>query len=657
MTNSAPKIRLLSVGISEYMPHLTSLPASLNDARQIYDAFENVLGASLDHRHSIVALNITGDQFLAHIRTALKELNKTGASNDLLIIYFSGHGDTYDEVLDLQFIDSMHGQSGISSILIGEMLRVFKYPRVLLILDCCFSGAAKTITHANTGFSKKKTTLIASSQPFQPSQSGKNLSIFTEFLSTSLYKIKQQGSEISVANLVKELDGYVMQEQKPCILYPEGMHDLVIAPAPLSVPQSHKLELDISNRLRVATEGVRESIWYALAEEPEHVLLGVAKNLFQDNTYIEPSWLVRRAAGSALSEIKFLKNEQLVICDLLFSSKHWVNRCIGILAVRRDVAQESFRLKLTKLLNSKDEVMDVRWLALLYLSDFYKSSSFEEIVLKFDLKNFYQSSWGVCEIWERGVNVAGKNADISVIKERTESFISKLEHHASALIGFIYLKYREVFNELNEDLKKSLNQTLADTAGIDCFADTPTRGSSQSMGLGKWLYSSLYGSWRGAYNPLSVFDRLNAGDLSAFIQAAKDVPIVSARMAIFEQLESIPKLANTNVDQLSWGLVDDHPWVRRVAVKLLRTSNSDETMDKIEEKLQLAAKLIDGKLYPGSLDHLREIVHAANQLAIPQEKMNQLLYCAVRDLSRSDILALNQDNIFESRPYRFILNA
>ncbi|MDO8069087.1 MULTISPECIES: caspase family protein [unclassified Janthinobacterium] len=654
MTNKAPKVRLLSVGISEYAPHRKDLPASLNDARKIYDTFEDVLGKSLDHRHSIVALDITGDQFLTHIRTALKEQKKDGPSSDLLIIYFSGHGSTYDEVLDLHFIDSKLGQDGISTIVIGEMLRIFQYPRVLLILDCCFSGAANKITYANTGFSKKKTTLIASSQPIQPSQSGEILSIFTQCLSNSLYKIKQQGLQISVANLEIELGNYVMPKQNPHILFPEGMHDLVIAPAPLSVPQSQKLQLDISDRLRVATEGVRESIWYALAEEPEYILLGVAKILFDDDKYTEPSWLVRRAAGSALSEIKFLKNEQLNLCNRLFSSNHWVNRCIGILTVRRDVSKDDFRLQLEKLLSSEEEVMDVRWLALLYLSDFYGYSSFEKIIQRFSLNNFYQSSWGVCELWERGVNVAENGGDISSTKERTEIFIGKLKQHTSSLINFIYLRYREVFNQLNDDLKAWLDSSLIGTIGIDCFGDTPTRGSTQKMGIGKWLHSSLYGSWRGAYSPLWVFNSLNAKELSEFIEAVKHVPIVAARMAIFEQLESSPELANRNAEALSWGVVDDHPWVRRVALRLFRTLNSNEPIEESKARLNSAGTILNEKIYPGSMDYLREIVHWASQLALPQEQIKLLLHVTLKEFSRNDLLALNQDSIFESHPYRFI---
>lgn len=646
------KVRLLSVGISEYMPFRSDLSAPLNDAPRIYDAFEDVLGPSLDHRHSIVALNITGDQFLAHMRTALKEGQKS-ASNDLFIIYFSGHGTTFDDVLDLHFVDSATGQGSVSSTVIGEMLRMFQYPRVLLVLDCCFSGAAKSITQTHTGLNKKKTTLIASSQPYQPSKVGTPLSIFTGHLCTSLYKIKQHGSDISVANLALELHNCDLQGQLPHIVFPENELNLVLASPLLSGSQAQQLQTDIAERLLAANEGVRESIWYALAEEPEYVLLGVANILFHPKNYVDPSWLVRRAAGSALSQIKFLKNEQASLCDQLLGSNDWSNRCIGILIIRHLLSTGDYCARLETLLQSADEPMDVRWLALLYLSDHYKSSSFAQLIQKFTLHEFYQSAWGVCELWELCVNKPSTSEDIPEIIERTQSLIKNSAHCASALVTLIYFRKRKIFDGLGAELQQHLDRALVGTTGISSLLDTATRGSRQTSGVGKWLHSSLYGSWRGTYRPLSVFDKLNFQELAKFLEAARNVPIVAARMAIFEQLEAKPAIASQHIDSLSWGLADAHPWVRRVATRLFKTVCAEKSFEENKARIYAAASPTVGTLHPGRLDHLREILHWANQLALPQEAINKLLHDTLQSLSGCDRFALNRECFFESRPYQF----
>jgi hypothetical protein len=619
----------------------------------MYDTFEDVLGSCLDHRHSIVALNITGDQFLAHLRTALKEGRGSETHDEVLIVYFSGHGTTYDEVLDLHFVDSVTGQGSVSSAVIGEMLRMFEYPQVLLVLDCCFSGQAKTITQTNTGLNKKRTTLIASSQPWQPSKSGTPVSAFTEHLCVSLYKIQQQGLEISVANLQKDLQNCTLQGQQPHIVLPEGNHDLVLASPPFSGPQVQQLQTDIAARLRTANEGVRESVWYALAEEHEHVLVGVAQSIFQGDKYVEPSWLVRRAAGSALSEIKFLKREQSDLSNQLLNSAHWTNRCVGILTVRRLLNTDSYRTRLEQLLQSSDETMDVRWLALLYLSDYYKLSSFDKLIGNCNLDKFYLSNWGVCELWERCINSTSDDQDFSSIIKRTENFIRNCESHLSILINFIYFRHKKVFDGLDSELRNHLNVALVNTKGIKSFIETRTRGSSQTSGVGKWLHSSLYGSWRGAYRPLPVFHELTTEELAEFMLAAKDVPIIAARMAIFEQLEGKYEIINQHVESISWGLNDPHPWVRRVAVKLFRAWYKENSDGKLEAQVRSAISPTDGKIYPGKLDYLREILHWANQLALPQNKVNQLFHGILNGLSGSDRAALNQESTFESRPYLF----
>ncbi|MDT8837792.1 caspase family protein [Paraburkholderia fungorum] len=653
MLNGNHKTRLLSVGVSNYQSNTQSkLKCGTNDAQIIYDTFEWVLGEQLDHRHSIVAVDITADQFLAHLRTMLKDGPKA-RDGVQYIVFFSGHGTIADDVLDLHFIDSSFGLGTVSSVMIGEILRTAGYPNLLLILDCCFSGQAKTLVQTTALVNNKQTTVVASSLPYQESSEGETYSVFTQAICHALNKIEQEGKEVSIAHVQAELKANDFRSQTPHIIFPEGNHDLILRQRRLSEKLATKLEIDLIKKIKQSNEEVRESIWFALADEPEHVLLHVATQLFNHGEYAEPSWLVRRAVGSAVSSVKYLRSEKREICDRLLASTNWIHQCVGILACRNELADEQKSGTLKALLQSDGSNMDARWLSLLYLSDQLGGDAHDNILETISLTDFYESPWGIFELWEHCINKPQHGLELTVLVERTEKLISKLHElnrETSGLCEYIYFQNRKIFECLGEKFRLAVQESMRQNIQIDrAFSRASIRGTNETMGISKWLRSSLYGSWRGSYAPHPAFAQSTNNDLVVFLRSVKNLPMVGARMSVFEQWQTRDQdFWNENASAVEWGLQDPHPWVRRAAVKFFRVCKPKE----IDDAISRLNTNVDSNIYPGKLDLIREVFRWANQLSIPQDGVYEILNEAIKVLSPFEKQALNQDASAEYLPYR-----
>lgn len=127
----------LFIGIDRFRsPEINELTCARRDAEALFSLFADTLGAD-----NIVLLT-DEDATNAAIRDDLESRLQLAEPDDLVVVTFSGHGSddhylvTHDA--DLENFDD-------SCISLDELVRMFsaiRSKRVLLVLDCCFSGGA-----------------------------------------------------------------------------------------------------------------------------------------------------------------------------------------------------------------------------------------------------------------------------------------------------------------------------------------------------------------------------------------------------------------------------------------------------------------------------------------------------------------------------------
>lgn len=177
----------LYIGNTEYINTTTfpNLFASVNDARDMAQTFEEYG----NFQTQSILINESSET----IKSEIDSFFSTAKRGMLLLLYFSGHGYR-DKFGDLHFaVKNTNEQSflstAVSASFIQQAIRYSQAKHVVIILDCCFSGAfAKGSKSGEIPISfeplKGETiALLASSGAIQLSfeESGRN-SLFTSFL-------------------------------------------------------------------------------------------------------------------------------------------------------------------------------------------------------------------------------------------------------------------------------------------------------------------------------------------------------------------------------------------------------------------------------------------------------------------------------------------
>jgi hypothetical protein len=649
------KVRVLSVGIGKYWnaEKLEPLPCAVPDSKLIFDTLLKVLDGSVDLRGSVAIGDISAQQFRMQLEL-LFDVDPNGRIEDFVyVIYFSGHGDAHKDVLDLKFVDAYGTRGSISVNEIEDSIRKAGYPNVLLILDCCYSGSAKELVFE--GINKRKTTIVTSSESHQRSKQGKGYSIFTDSFARILNLVHQKGLPISLSHIADHIDKEAFGSQTPQVIFPIGRRELTLAGTPIFGEPITSFVEDIVRKIGSSEEEIREALWYSLAEEKEHILLGVAKLQLSRQNFIESSWLVRRAMGSAIASVRYNVADANKICLDLLTSDEWTNRCIGLIAARNRLQEKFLENQFLNILISGKDRMDARWLAFLYLCDFYENNSFGKLYSHVVQTPFFQTAWGICELWEGMIGRRGKSEGETFegMLEKTRIFLDLIKHGelGNELQRYLFYNYNNIYVALMQGIQSpELSIPFSD---VDCFSVSRMRGNSGAVGIGKWLKSSLYGTWRGSYKKISVFDTMPRNELLKFLEAGEFLPMAGARMALFEQAFYYGDEPCGFADVLSWGAADAHPWVRRVALIYYSRIASKIDTGQCINFLRSACKLVDPFTYPGKLDLLRECLRFANQLGLSQEGCQDICGDIVLQISKSELAALNRDSEVEHRPYRF----
>jgi Caspase domain len=130
--------RAVLIGIDDYK-HFNGLDGCVNDVK----ALAPLLQRHDDGSPNFTCLTCTSDGRVVDRRTmlaAFEQLLAPGA--DVGLLYFAGHGASVDNDVVLVAQDGMNGDEGVPLSAILAKVQASKLDEVIIILDCCYAGAA-----------------------------------------------------------------------------------------------------------------------------------------------------------------------------------------------------------------------------------------------------------------------------------------------------------------------------------------------------------------------------------------------------------------------------------------------------------------------------------------------------------------------------------
>lgn len=588
---SFPKrIIYLGFGVSGYRTR-KKLKGPIHDPFLVYRAFRLAAASTFLEERSVVVLDPTGAQFIATVESAMEACVK----DDLLVLYFSGHADTGMGSLELILMDdpALQGRCSIDRLL--DTHRMAKRPKMLLLLDCCRSAlAAESIFIKTSSKWPSNVELLAPTSAFELAADEDNGSPFALALSQALGTIVNQNKSVTMNGLVRSVELLTTATTTLHHLRVDGALDLSIAHAQIQSVEFKLLVESAYFRITTSRQSERETLWFSLGDEPEKLTLQIF-NLLNSNRYFEPSWLVRRAMASALGGVKYLKTDARLVAEKLLGSSRWMDVAIGLNAAKR-IFEKSIVVEYCLRIMQSQMPMDVKWLAVLYLNDVDPGHpiSWDMAVMG----GFVRTGWGLHEVTKELSLDALKDFSMrSGLLEGSESESSR---------------YLRVMTDLNVELEENAffdvlkmysgEKKLALLKAAWAFYSCNHRGMNSTSGARKWLRSKLYGSWRRAINvdfASDILASLNAANRYEFLRAIpRLVPSVPHRMAVFEGGTPDP----ADLECLSWGALDPHPWVRRAYLEYLCRHDFDELHKRVADFDWRVILEVDSDLYPGQID-------------------------------------------------------
>ncbi|MBW4446055.1 MAG: GUN4 domain-containing protein [Spirirestis rafaelensis WJT71-NPBG6] len=184
-----PKKIALLIGVSEYGEGIPALSSPLNDVEAMQRVLQNPsLGGFEQVEHLL-----NPDQ--TQMRRAIQKLFKEALKDDLVLLFFSGHGITNDDghlylTTRITAKDDFEATAVDASFILGQSNNCYA-KRQVLILDACYSGAiAQGWRTKSVGVNIKKQlgaegrVVLTSSSATQTSfeQEGLPLSLYTQYL-------------------------------------------------------------------------------------------------------------------------------------------------------------------------------------------------------------------------------------------------------------------------------------------------------------------------------------------------------------------------------------------------------------------------------------------------------------------------------------------
>ena len=200
----AKKLALL-IGVSEYQDGLPAIPTAVNDVRNMQRVLENPQIAGFDEVKPLL------EPSFEQIRVGIHNLFAKRHKDDLILLFFSGHGIT-DKFGNLylatpQTSGDAFQATAVSASYIQERMRYSDCRKQLVILDCCYSGAFAQ------GWQPKLNcdiALLASSSPSQASYEAEKTGIYTRYLVEGMEGAADTDNNGEV--LIRELHSYAKEK-------------------------------------------------------------------------------------------------------------------------------------------------------------------------------------------------------------------------------------------------------------------------------------------------------------------------------------------------------------------------------------------------------------------------------------------------------------
>ncbi|MBW4479585.1 MAG: GUN4 domain-containing protein [Tolypothrix brevis GSE-NOS-MK-07-07A] len=184
-----PKKIALLIGVSKYGEGIPPLSSALNDVEAMQRVLQNPSLGDFDQVEPL--LNPTDSE----MRRAIQKLFKQAAKDDLVLLFFSGHGITNDDghlylTTRITTKDDFEATAVDANFIQGQSNNCYA-KRQVLILDACYSGAiAQGWKTKSVGVDIKKQlgaegrVILTSSSATQTSfeQEGLPLSLYTQYL-------------------------------------------------------------------------------------------------------------------------------------------------------------------------------------------------------------------------------------------------------------------------------------------------------------------------------------------------------------------------------------------------------------------------------------------------------------------------------------------
>lgn len=243
------KVALL-IGVTEYGEGIPSLSAPLNDVEAMKRVLENQYIGGFK-------VEILINPNVVTMRRAVEKILKDYGKDDLVLLFFSGHGITDDEnqlyFATKETCRDSYRSTSVAASFVQNISQKYSYPkRQVIILDCCYSGAfAAGWQNKSIELDLKKElkeklgaegrVVLASSKATQPSfqQKGEKLSLYTKYI---VKGIETGGADENGDGkiYVRELHDYVKAEvrkekpkQEPYIIIDNEGYNILLCQAPV----------------------------------------------------------------------------------------------------------------------------------------------------------------------------------------------------------------------------------------------------------------------------------------------------------------------------------------------------------------------------------------------------------------------------------------
>lgn len=339
----------LLIGVSEYQDGLKPLPAAEKDVEALLEVLQDTHLGGFDE--VIVLKNPTLNEMQEEVETLFDNRNR----DDLLMLYFSGHGIT-DEQGRFFFTTrntrkSPHGRlrksTAVSANFVHDILENSESDRQVVILDCCHSGAFPE------GFTTRDAGVISLKQQL----GGVGRAVLTSSAATQ-YSFERQGEDLAVYTryLVEGIKTGAADRNRDGWISIDELHDYVKDQVRIAAP-AMKPERYISR------EGEKIILAKAAISEGERQFREEVERRIRKGK-LSPT--VRRTLNAIREELRLpTEQAEAIIQDVLRPHEEYQRR----LANYREAFREAVQYEYPISDETRMELMDLQQVLSLRLED------------------------------------------------------------------------------------------------------------------------------------------------------------------------------------------------------------------------------------------------------------------------------------------------